>query len=520
LFNEEPLQGTPEGRNIFRRMKSLVLKLDDTRLITGAMNGGISVDEGAALEMDITGINYNIKGIPAFHEKYPGQPLVGSENNSAVSTRGCYRSDRDNEHVLNNYDEEVVPWGQQIKTTWDFTRKNDYMAGIFIWTGFDYRGEPTPFTWPSVSSQFGIMDTCGFAKESFYFNKACFTDEPMLHLMPHWNWNAGDMICVMTITNCDEAELFLNGETLGRKSSDVCSQCEWLVPFEAGILQAKAYLNGKEVISTETRTTGRPVRVRIEPDRANIMDDGADTVPINICALDANGLVVPTASNFIRFIVEGDGKVLGTGNGDPNSHEADNAPERSLFAGWCQALIQSSVGAKALKVTAVSEGLISDTIIFEVNKVDKPEYIYATVNQQINGWTVSAGSFDTEPDALMKIADNDMNSFEPVTFGSKYQADFKSGYKIYRTFIKIPKSANPEDEHLCEIKFGKLTCESAAVYADDKLIYCGNPAEDSSLSLAFETIPDARTELRVLLKAKEGTASGIRNEVKLSSKQI
>ncbi|MBP3370660.1 MAG: DUF4982 domain-containing protein, partial [Clostridia bacterium] len=154
------------------------------------------------------------------HELHPDQPVIGAEYISAITTRGCYKSDRENEQVLANYDEEVVPWGQSIRETWDFARKHDYFAGIFIWTGFDYRGEPTPFTWPSVSSQFGIMDTCGFPKDSFYFNKACFTDKPMVHLLPHWNWKKGESVRVMAVSNCDEVELFLNGKSLGRKSND------------------------------------------------------------------------------------------------------------------------------------------------------------------------------------------------------------------------------------------------------------------------------------------------------------
>ena len=438
LFNEEPLQNTEEGAKIFRRMKSRVLSLDDSRLIVGAMNG--SSMEGAGLEMDAVGINYALRAVDKLHALRPDRPIIGSENNSAVTTRGCYLTDKEEKQVLSNYDEETVQWGQLVRETWDFTRKRDFFAGIFIWTGFDYRGEPTPFTWPSVSSQFGIMDTCGFAKDSFYFNKACFTDKPMVHILPHWTHKKGETVRVMIVSNCEEAELFLNGKSLGRKLCDVCDTPEWQVEYTPGRISAKAYRKGKCVAKTEQRTAGKPYAVRILPDTTTIKNDGADTAVINVCVVDKKGVVVPYADNLIHFDVTGDGYVRGVGNGDPNSHEPDNVDYRHVFCGYCQALITSKLGAKDISLKVWSEGLVEDTLAFRVESVPAPLRPKNVTNYILDGFTMSEVSVK-KPNPLMEIAGNDMNSFTPIRFVKDvFQKDFCDGWRIYRTRPKTTKA--------------------------------------------------------------------------------
>ena len=462
LFNEEPLQNTEEGAKIFKRMRSVVEKLDDSRLITGAINGTM---EGAGLEMDVTGINYGIYQIDGFHAKYPNQPIIGAENNSAVTTRGCYKTDKENAQVLCNYDEEIVPWGQGVRETWKFARERDYFAGIFIWTGFDYRGEPTPFKWPSVSSQFGIMDTCGFPKDSFYFNKACFTDKPMVHLLPHWNFKKGDTVRVMAVSNCDEVELFLNGKSLGRKQNDVCTNTpEWQVEFERGRISAKAYRNGKCVAKTEQRTAGKPYAVRIEAADTTIKNDGQDTAVINFCVVDKRGVVVPYANNLIRFDIEGGGFVRGVGNGDPNSHESDILPERHAFCGWCQALVTSELGAKSIKVRAISDGLIEDSIELDVVAVEPPLCPASSTVYILEGFTMSSVS-EEKPDPLVEISEDNMNSFIPVSFVRHcHQKDFYDGWRIYRVTPEIYSDAG----YL--VRFDYIRFNYAEVYVNGKLV--------------------------------------------------
>ena len=461
LFNEEPLQNTEEGAKIFKRMRSVVEKLDDSRLIMGAINGTM---EGSGLEMDITGLNYGIKAIDGFHEKYPNQPIIGAENNSAVTTRGCYKTDMEGAQVLSNYDEEIVPWGQGVRETWKFTRERDYFAGIFIWTGFDYRGEPTPFKWPSVSSQFGIMDTCGFPKDSFYFNKACFTDKPMVHLLPHWNHKAGETVRVMAVSNCDEVELFLNGRSLGRKQNDVCTSTpEWQVEFERGRISAKAYRNGKCVAKAEQRTAGKPYAIRIDAPVKTVKNDDQDTAVLNFSVVDKRGIVVPYANNLIRFEIEGDGFVRGVGNGDPNSHESDILPERRAYCGLCQALITSNLGAKAITVRAVSDGLVGESIDLDVIDVPAPLCPASTSVYMLDGFTMSEVTTE-RPDPLVEIAEDNMNSFIPVTFVRNcHQKDFYDGWRIYRVTPELYADAT------YSIRFSYIRFNYAEVYVNGKL---------------------------------------------------
>ena len=510
LFNEEPLQNTEEGAKIFRRMKSRVLKLDDTRLLVGAMNG--SSMEGAGLEMDVTGINYSLKAVDGLHELHPDRPVIGSENNSAVSTRGCYVTDMEGAQVLNNYDEETVKWGQLVRETWDFTRKRDYFAGIFIWTGFDYRGEPTPFTWPSVSSQFGIMDTCGFAKDSFYFNQACFTSKPMVHILPHWTHKKGDTVRVMAVSNCDEVELFLNGKSLGRKPSDVCETAEWQVEYVPGRISAKAYRNGKCVAKDEQRTAGKPYAIRLMPEASSIMNDGADTAIINVAVVDKKGIIVPYADNLIHFDIEGDGYVRGVGNGDPNSHELDNVPYRQAFCGLCQALITSKLGAKTLKLRAWSEGLEAAEIIFDVSDVPAPLCPKNVTNYILDGFTMSAVT-EEKPDAAAEIADNDMNSFTPIQFVKDvFQSDFRNGWRIYRTRPKAIKDGEYRLDFLrARFAYGEIYVDGTLV---DKI---ETPVRGGYVSKPFTVKADTTLDIRILLNVQNERfpAAGISGRVEM-----
>ena len=500
LFNEEPLQNTEEGARIYRRMRARVEHLDNTRLLTGAINGSM---EGAGLQMDITGVNYALGSIEKMRSFHPEYAIIGSENNSAVTTRGCYKSDYKEKQVLSNYDEEAVPWGQTIHETWDFVRNHEYFAGIFIWTGFDYRGEPSPFKWPSVSSQFGIMDTCGFAKDSFYQNKACFTDKPMLHLMPHWNWKKGEQIRVVAVTNCDEAELFLNGVSLGRKKADVCAQPEWLVDYVPGKISAKAYKNGKCVAKAENRTTGKPVAIRICPVSTGIKNDGHDTAILNFCVVDKNGRVVPTADSHLKFEVIGDGFVRGVGNGDPNSHESDILPERNLFAGWCQALVMSKIGAEKIKIRVTGEDLESAELDLEVLDVPTPDCIFSAVNYDVQGITMSDIT-DTRPDPLIQLADNNMNSFMAVGLMDEvYQLDFNSGWRIYRARPVTESKGN------YRLSLANIYADSVEIYIDGKCKYkCSDAVYGGEVNVTFNTDVGKTHEVRILIYVKSATGKG------------
>ena len=504
LFNEEPLQNTEEGAKIYRRMRSVVAHLDDSRIITGAINGSM---EGAGLEMDATGINYSIheggvNDIDGFHEKYPHQPIIGSENNSAVTTRGCYKSDREDKQVLSNYDEESVPWGTTIRENWKFTKDRDWYAGIFIWTGFDYRGEPTPFIWPSVSSQFGIMDTCGFPKDSFYYNKACFDSKPMIHLLPHWNWKKGDIVRVAAPTNCDEAELFLNGKSQGRKSGDCINTPEWMIDYERGRILVKGYKNGKCVCKAEQRTALKPYAIKITLATDKIKNDGADTAVLNFAVVDKRGVVVPDADNLIKLRVEGGGYIRGVGNGNPNSHESDVLPERRAFCGLCQALVTSKVGAESIKVIAESAGLVSASLDLPVESVTPPVCPKAAESAPLDKFTMSK-VFWERPDPCMTLSDDDQNSFTPVEFRhGVLQEDFDTGYRIYRVKGEVAESGE------YAFRFVWASWSYAEVYINGKKVWERGEHIGQTESARFYLEGGVPLDIRFLLYAKDKKNDG------------
>lgn len=511
LFNEEPLQNSSEGRAIYKRLKSRVLKLDDTRLLTGAINDMIHPN-GAGMEMDVLGRNYGASTVETIHGQYPAKPIIGAENNSAVTTRGCYRTDRD-AHVLNNYDEEKVSWGATIRENWKIVRSQEFFSGIFAWTGFDYRGEPTPFLWPSHSSEFGILDTCGFPKDAYYFTQAVFMEKPMLHILPHWNWTPGETIRVMTVTNCDEVELFLNGISLGRRDSDPCEQNEWQVLFRPGTLAAVAYRGGEAVAFAEQKTAGAPVQIKLTPDRSAIGNAGQDTVPVRVSVVDVNGIEVPTADHLIYFEVEGDGFVAGVGNGDPNSLEADHLPMRKLYCGLCQVLITAKVHAKQLKLIAKAEGLDSAEVVFDVQASPIPDYIYFQPNLAVTGIQASVTDCAERPDPGHVYSGDDNNSLAPIVlenslFDNFAPNGFHTGWREYR--IPINLFDNWPEDKVPALEIASVACERAEFYIDGQLFFEAEPAYKSSMTVPLGKTNAKDFEVCVLLKAypDSGVPSG------------
>lgn len=441
LFNEEPLQGTPTGRCLAKRLQCEIKKLDDTRFLLGAMNTGVTSDGGACDILDITGFNYITHTYDDFREKYPHMPMLGSENDSAFETRGVYKTDHA-KHIIDCYDSECAPWGNTYRDGFKQIDTRKHIMGLFIWTGFDYRGEPTPFEWPSIGTQFGIMDTCGFKKDAFYLNKAFFTSEPFIHILPHWNWSAGETVRVMTHTNCEEAELFLNGKSLGRKAVDKYDMTDWNVPFEKGTLKMTGYIDGQEVCTDSVTTALEASKIVIEPHRGFVYDSCDDAVIFNISVRDRNGFSVPTADNLIKFTAEG-GEIIGVGNGDPNSHEADKAQERHLFNGLCQVIVKQTDGAEKVTLTAVSEGLESAEASVTAKDGDtKPVYIPSVNERYIEKWRQAVELTKTRPDPNVKIEDHDMNTWAIITAGGDYEERFKgtTGYGLYKTSVNIAES--------------------------------------------------------------------------------
>jgi beta-galactosidase len=359
--NEEPHQGKERGARISGEMVRAVNALDPTRPTTQAFDN--SFTEGATRVVDVIGFNYRIDKIADFHAKIPDQPVIGSETGSTVSTRGAYFNDVDKQ-VVRAYDTEHPWWASTAEAWWTIVDANPYIAGGFIWTGFDYRGEPTPYAkFPSISSYFGVLDTCGFPKDNYWYYRAWWRPEqPLVHLFPHWTWpgREGQEIEVWVHSNCAEVELFANGRSLGRKRVERNRHVQWMVPYAPGTLEAVGYRDGKRVAAGTQRTAGPAHALRVAADRRRIAADGRDLSVLAVEVVDKGGIVVPEAGALVRFTVAGPGRVIGVGNGNPTSLEPDQASQRRAFNGLCQAIVQSSGPAGAIRVTASAEGLRGD----------------------------------------------------------------------------------------------------------------------------------------------------------------
>jgi len=364
LCNEEPLQGTSEGGRIFAGMMKEVHRWDTTRPCSCAMNG--SWGYGISLVEDLQGANYDPRGYDAFHKKFPSKPFFGSETASAVSTRGEYVNDRVKGYV-SAYDLNAPPWAQPAQVAWKAIADRPYVEGGFVWTGFDYKGEPTPYGWPCINSHFGIMDMCGFPKDSYYYYKAWWGDRPSLHVFPHWNWpgKEGQPISVWVQSNCDQVELFLNGQSLGIKPVPAHEHAEWMVNYQPGSLVAKGYLNHRMIATDRVETTGVPVAIVLKADRAKLIADSEDLSTVEVRIVDSQGRVVPYASNLIKFTVSGAGSLAGVGNGDPSSHEPDQAATRSAFHGLCMALVRAGGTPGKISIVASAPGLRGFSLSFE-----------------------------------------------------------------------------------------------------------------------------------------------------------
>lgn len=319
--NEEwAIEGNEKGARIATVMQDFAKRLDPTRLVTAAVSGGWG---GISKTIEVFGVNYIRHGdTDRQHRDFPEQIIVGTEETTTQATRGIYV---ENAALAHQPPREDGSSGGNAESGWQHYAARDYAAGVFYWTGFDYRGEPTPYGWPATLSQFGILDSCGFPKDSFFYLKSWWTDEPVLHVFPHWNWpgREGETIEVRAHSNCDEVELWLNGRSLGRQRMPENGHLAWDVAYEPGELLARGYNDGAQTLERKVVTAGPAAAVALASDRARIAADGQDVAVVDIQILDAEGNVVPTADDPLRFSIKGPGRIIGVGNGNPSSHEPD-----------------------------------------------------------------------------------------------------------------------------------------------------------------------------------------------------
>jgi beta-galactosidase len=375
VFNEEPSQGTEMGYELVRRMSASVKQLDTTRPVTAAQSGDVMKAVNASQAADVAGFNYVYRNFDEYHKANPTKPIFSSEDTSTVMTRDQYVTDK-RAMILDSYDDQVEPWGLSHRDAWKQVDQRQFVFGTMVWTGFDYRGEPQPLSWPAAGSSFGILDLCGFPKAAYWIHQAQWIkSRPILHVIPHWNWagSEGKPVKVMVVTNAERVALFLNGKPLGEKDVDRYQMVTFDVPYEAGKLEARANNGGKEVARFAVETTGAPAAIRLIPDRESIAGDGKDAQPITVEVVDAQGRVVPTADLPVSFSLSGPATIIGLNNGDPTNHEPEKGSQHSTYRGLAQIIVQSKRdGVGTLTLHAASPGVAAGDVSVNVTAAAEP----------------------------------------------------------------------------------------------------------------------------------------------------
>ncbi|HLT53125.1 MAG TPA: DUF4982 domain-containing protein, partial [Flavobacteriaceae bacterium] len=335
----------------------------------------------ASGELDVIGYNYAHQTFPFHQKNFPNTPFIATETTSGLQTRGYYDKKSDTlkrwpvrwdlpfdggnpGNTVSAYDQVSTPWGSTHEETWKIVKKYDFLSGMYIWTGFDYIGEPTPYVWPSRSSYFGVVDLAGFPKDVYYMYQSEWTDKDVLHVFPHWNWEAGETVDVWAYyNNADEVELFINEKSFGiKKKENDDLHVVWRVPFEAGTLKAVSRKNGEVVLEKELKTAGEAATFQLSSDRASISADGKGLAFITVDIVDNEGNFVPIASNQLNFSIEGEGKLVGVANGDPTNHESFKGNTHKALNGKCLVVVQATKKVGEIKLSVTSEGIKSNSI--------------------------------------------------------------------------------------------------------------------------------------------------------------
>ena len=380
--NDSQVDGDlPFDALLTRKLATMVKELDPTRPVTAGGNepGGYNNLFRAGV-LDIIGYNYHEGDYPQVPVNFPGKPFIAAETTSSLHTRGFYQMPSDSvrkepkqwwltydtpHHMCSSYDNMCAPWGNTHESAWTQVRDNEFISGMFIWTGFDYLGEPTPYWWPARSAHFGIIDLAGFPKDVYYMYQSEWTDTPVLHLFPHWNWNPGETVDVWAYYNqADSVELFLNERSLGFSAKDsVRLHACWRIPYEPGTLMAVSYSDGKEFLRRSISTSGAPARLKLTSDRVILEAGGDDLAFVTVEVLDENGNLVPYADDLVTFRLEGPATIAAVDNGSPISHEPFRADYRKAFHGKCLVVIRSGKTAGKIRLTALSESFAKESTL-------------------------------------------------------------------------------------------------------------------------------------------------------------
>lgn len=515
VFNEEPMQGTGAGVEMVRRMIAAVKKLDDSRPVTGAMNGSFYNEVSVAGEFDVMGFNYYQADYDKYHKLHPNQPITSSEDTSAYETRGAFATDAAG-HVITSYDTEATSWGATHRDTWKNIAERPFVAGGFVWTGFDYHGEPTPHAWPTIASFFGILDLCGFPKTAFDIHRAHWVDDAdVVAIAPHWTWpgREGEAIKMFVSCNAETVALRLNGRELGVQKVDRIMGNEWTVPYAPGRIEALAMRGGMVVARAVHETAGKPVALRLTPARTLMAGDDEECQAITIDAVDAKGRHVPTANLMTRFTVDG-ATILGVGNGDPNSHEpeqvAPGSGSRSLFNGLAQLLIRAGSGRGRIIVRAQAERLAPAALtIARTDVAPRVQVAVVPQVQDLREWRRSPLLQD-KPAPTLAPADGDNNSWDFVRSGVPTPAE-QSGWRVYRTrFAPWKRVAGEGGTIAFETVGGK-----AELWVDGKLLASKATAAPGPLRAALPAGKGPRV-VALLVEGAPGAQSGLLDAVTIT----
>ena len=429
LGNEEwAIEGNVKGARITKTMQEFAQKIDSSRAFTVAISGGW--DNGSGKVAQVMGYNYIVQGnIDEHHKKFPWQSGIGTEESNTIGTRGMYVDDKANGHMAAS---NRMPENVGTESGWQFYAARPFLAGLFFWTGFDYRGEPYPLSWPAVNSQFGIIDLCGYPKDIFYYLKSWWGNEPVLHIMPHWNWKGseGQNIKVTLYSNAEEVELFLNKKSLGKKVMPINGHIDWDVNYQPGILLAKGYTKGKAAISQQVETTDVPAKVVLSSERLQVNADGEDVAVVTVRIVDQKNRFVPTANQDIAFSLNGPGKIIGVGNGDPASHD----PEQ-----FVETADQLSIGSLKFKLSGTSS---------------HPDEV--TSNYDDSGWSKAFekgyGEYEAGKNIIVRgsFSLNDFNDQTVITLFAKSLAGNQSVYVNGKLLAKDLKRNDPKQVFLLD----------------------------------------------------------------------
>ncbi|WP_313808522.1 beta-galactosidase GalA, partial [Sphingobium sp.] len=511
VFNEEPMQGTESGVEMVRRMRAAVRALDDSRPVTAAMNGSFYAPHNVSQVVDVMGFNYYPDDYDRFHALNPAKPSTSSEDTSAFMTRGAFANDPAH-HVISSMDEEAAGWGATHRASWKAIAERPFIAGGFVWTGFDYHGEPTPYAWPTIASFFGVLDLCGFAKTAYDIRRAQWIDdEVVVGVAPHWTWpgREGQAMDLLVTSNADRVRVRVNGRVIGEQDCDRIMGNRFTLPYAPGVLEVEALKDGRIAARAVHHTAGPAVALRLTPMRRALRGDGEDVVAVTVDAVDARGHHVPVEQRKVRFAVSG-GTLIGVGNGDPNCHESEKVPERSLFNGLAQLIVQAGEGRGRLTVEARADGLRVARLALPVMAAEVRPFVAMQPGEaMVTEWRLSP-AFADRPDPGLRPADGDNNLWAFTRSGTAVGADDASKWRVWQASLPARKRILAEGGRL---ELGRVAGR-AELWVDGRRV----AVKDQTVGGMEADVPPGARDVVLLVQSVAGEASGILGTVRLSER--